>query len=77
MSNFAFELIRDITIHLVVCLTTGPKRLPKRALHLVRSRASSFKWGYSHLTEETLDRTMWRARFGRGFGPAVRQTTKW
>ena len=26
--------------------------------------------GYSHLKEEALDRTMWRARFGR-------QTTKW
>ena len=33
----------DIFIHLVVCLTTGPKPLPKRALHIVRSRASSFK----------------------------------
>ena len=32
--------------------------------------------GYSHLKEEALDRTMWRARFGRGFGPVVRQTTK-
>ena len=31
---------------------------------------------YSHLKEETLDRTMWRARFGRGFGPLVRQTAK-
>ena len=30
---------------------------------------------YSHLKEEALDRTMWRARFGRGFGPVVRQTT--
>jgi hypothetical protein len=30
----------------VVCLTTGPKPLPKRALHIVRSRASSFKWEY-------------------------------
>jgi len=28
--------------------------------------------GYSHLKEEALDRTMWRARFGRGFGPVVR-----
>jgi len=28
---------------------------------------------YSHLKEEALDRTMWRARFGRGFGPVVRQ----
>jgi hypothetical protein len=32
--------------------------------------------GYSHLKEEALDRTKWRARFGRGFGPVVRQTTK-
>jgi hypothetical protein len=32
--------------------------------------------GYSHFKEEALDRTMWRARFGRGFGPVVRQTTK-
>jgi len=32
--------------------------------------------GYSHLKEEALDRIMWRARFGRGFVPIVRQTTK-
>jgi hypothetical protein len=32
--------------------------------------------GYSHLNEEALDRTTWRARFGRGLGPVVRQTTK-
>jgi hypothetical protein len=32
--------------------------------------------GYSHLKEEALDRTMLRARFGRGFGPVVRQTAK-
>ena len=32
--------------------------------------------GYYHLKEEALDRTMWRARFGRGFGLLVRQTTK-
>jgi hypothetical protein len=32
--------------------------------------------GYYHLKEEALDRTMWRAGFGRGFGPVVRQTAK-
>jgi hypothetical protein len=32
--------------------------------------------GYSHLKEEALDRTMLRARFGRGVEPVVRQTTK-
>jgi hypothetical protein len=29
--------------------------------------------GYSHLKEEALDRTIWRACFGRDFGPVVRQ----
>jgi hypothetical protein len=28
--------------------------------------------GYSHLKEEALDRTRWRARFGRSFGPVVK-----
>jgi hypothetical protein len=32
--------------------------------------------GYSHLKEEALDRTMYRAGFGRCFGPVVRQTAK-
>ena len=32
--------------------------------------------GYSHLKEEALDHTVWRNRFGRGFGPVVRQTTE-
>jgi len=30
--------------------------------------------GYSHLKEKALDRSMWRARFGRGFGSVVRHT---
>ena len=34
------------------------------------------KRGYSHLNEEALDCTMWRAGFGRGFGLFVRQTAK-
>jgi hypothetical protein len=33
--------------------------------------------GYSHLKEDALNRAMWRACFGRGFGPVVRQTTEW
>ena len=32
--------------------------------------------GYSHLKEEALDRTMWRNRFGGGFGPVVRQNSE-
>jgi hypothetical protein len=32
--------------------------------------------GYSHLKEEALDRTVWRAGFGRDFGPVAGQTTE-
>ena len=32
--------------------------------------------GYCHLKEESVDRAVWRAGFGRGFGPVVRQTAK-
>ena len=43
-------LLINSFIHLVVCLTTGPKPLPKRAVHILRSRASSFKWEYPLLS---------------------------
>jgi len=29
------------------------------------------------LKEEALHRTIWRHRFGGGFGPVVRQNTEW
>jgi hypothetical protein len=29
---------------------------------------------YCKLKEEALDHTLWRTRFGRGYGPALRQT---
>jgi len=32
--------------------------------------------GYYHLKEEALDSTMWRHRFGGGFGTVVRQNTE-
>jgi hypothetical protein len=31
---------------------------------------------YWTLKEEALDRTVWRTRFGRGYGPVVRQTAE-
>jgi hypothetical protein len=34
------------------------------------------KRGYCKLKEEALDRTQWRTRFGRGYGPVVKQTTE-
>ena len=45
-------------------------RRPRKLLDDPKERS-----GYSYLKEEALDRIMWRARFGRGFGPVVRQTT--
>jgi hypothetical protein len=29
------------------------------------------------LKEGVLDRTLWRTRFVKGYGPVVRQTTEW
>jgi hypothetical protein len=31
---------------------------------------------YWKLKDEALDHTLWRTRFGRGHGPAARQTTE-
>ena len=33
-----------------ICQTTGPKPLPKRFLHIMRSRTSSFNWQYPLLS---------------------------
>jgi hypothetical protein len=44
--NFKMEFIHSS----VICQTTGPEPLPKRFLHLMRSRASSFKWEYPLLS---------------------------
>jgi len=45
--------VNDTFIYLVVCLTTGPKPLPKQALHIVRSRTSSFEWQYPLLSSRS------------------------
>jgi hypothetical protein len=50
---------------------TGRRRRRKKLLDDLKERR-----GYSHLKEKALDRTMWRAGFGRGVGPVVRQTAK-
>jgi len=46
-------------------------RRRKKLLHDFKDRR-----GYSHLKEEALHRTIWRRRFGGGFGPVVRQNTE-
>jgi hypothetical protein len=51
---------------------TGRRRIRRRKLlNDLKERK-----GYSHLKEEGIDRVKWRARFGRGFGPVVRQTIR-
>ena len=42
--------------HSIFCLTTGPKPPLKRFLHIVRSRASSFKWEYPLLSLRSSNR---------------------
>ena len=51
-----------------------PRRRGRRRKKLLDDLKDSR--GYFHLKEEALDRTMWRNRFGGGFGPVVRQTTE-
>ena len=46
-------------------------RRRKKLLDVLKDRR-----GYSHLKEEALDRSIWRHRFGGGFGPVVRQNTE-
>ena len=46
-------------------------RIRKKLLDDLKDRR-----GYSHLKEEALGRTMWKNRFGGGFGPVVRQNTE-
>jgi hypothetical protein len=53
-------------------VTGRPGRRRRKLLNDLKERT-----GYSHLKEEALDRTMWRVRFGGGFGPVARQTGNW
>jgi hypothetical protein len=50
-----------------VTVRRGGRR--RKLLHEVEERS-----GYSHLMQEALDRTMWRAGYGRSCGHVVRQT---
>jgi hypothetical protein len=48
----------------------GKRRL-KQLLHALNESISHW-----NLKEEALDRTLWRTRFGKGYGPVARQTTQ-
>ena len=69
--NCLLQRVIEVKIKVGIEVTGRQGRRRRKLLDDLKERR-----GYSHLKEEALDRTMWRARFGRGFGPVVRQTTK-
>jgi hypothetical protein len=52
-------------------VTGRRERRRKRLLDDLKERR-----GYGKLKEEALDRTLWRSRLGRGYGPVVRQSAE-
>jgi len=69
--NYLLQRVIDGKMKGGIGVTERRRRRSRKLLYDLKERR-----GYSHSKEEALDRTMWRARFGRGFGPVVRQTTK-
>jgi hypothetical protein len=65
--NCLLQLVIDGKIKRGIEVTGRRGRRRRKLLNDLKERR-----GYSHLKEEALDRTMWTARFGRGFGPVVR-----
>ena len=71
--------------HFFFCFENYAGMKPKGEMEVARRRGRRRKKllddlkdrrGYSHLKEEALQRTIWRHRFGGGFGPVVRQNTE-
>jgi hypothetical protein len=64
--NCLLQRVNEGNIKVAIEVTGRGGRRRKKLLEDLKERR-----GYSHLKEEALDRTMWRARYGRGFGPIV------
>ena len=60
-------------IYIYIYINKGADRSDKKTRKKRKKLLDDLKdrRGYCQLKEETLDRTMWRNRFGRGFGPVV------
>ena len=71
-TEFQRNLFRNKNVRVFCKVRERRGRRRRKLLHDYKERR-----GYSHLKEEAVNRNMWRARFGRVFGPVVRQTTKW
>jgi hypothetical protein len=78
MHGMNIKVIHYCTLNIYIYLLKGGIKVTGRQGRRRRKLLNDLKKsrGNSHLKAEALDRTMWRARFGRGFGPVVRQTTK-
>jgi hypothetical protein len=69
--NSILQRVTEEKIHGRIEVTGRQGRRCRKLLNDLKERR-----GYSHLKGEALDCTMWRARFGKSFGPVVRQTAK-
>jgi hypothetical protein len=69
--NCILQQVIEVKIKGGIEVTGGRGRRRGKLLDDLKERR-----GYSHMKEEALDRTMWRAHFGRGFGLVVRQTNE-
>jgi hypothetical protein len=69
--NYFLSQVIDRKINAWIEVTGRRGRRRRKLLDDLKGRR-----GYLHLKDEALDRAMWRADFGRGFGPIVRQTAK-
>jgi hypothetical protein len=69
--NFLLQQVIEGKIKGGIELTGRRGRKHRKLLDDLKERRQ-----YSHLKDEALDRTTWRAGFGRGFGLVVRQTDK-
>ena len=65
--NCLLQRVTEGKIQGGIDVTGRQERRRRKLLDNLKERRGCF-----HLKEEALDRIMWRARFGRGFGPVVR-----
>jgi len=71
IGNTVIYTLREILLCLSYVRGKEEGRRRKKLLDDLKDRT-----GYSRLKDEVPDRTMWRNRFGGGFGPVVRQNTE-
>jgi len=69
--NCLLQRVTEGKIQGVIEVTGRQGRRRRKLLDDLKERR-----GFSHLKDKAMNRTIWRACFGRAFGPVVRQSTK-